>query len=91
LAGVVALLNQAHGRPVGFLNAAIYQLGASSNYSSAFHDITVGNNSDTAGQFGVDGYTAGTGYDLTTGWGSPNVNNFIADINAICASGCPGP
>ena len=91
LAGIVALLNQAHGGPVGFLNSAIYQLGASSSYSSAFNDITVGNNSDTAGQFGVDGYSAGTGYDLTTGWGSPNVANFINAINAICAFGCPGP
>jgi subtilase family serine protease len=91
LAGVVALLNQAHGGPVGFLNSAIYQLGASSSSSSAFHDITVGNNSDTLGQFGVDGYAAGAGYDLTTGWGTPDVTNFIADINTICASGCPGP
>ena len=91
LAGVVALLNQAHGGPVGFLNAAIYQLGASSSYSSTFHDITDGNNSDTAGQFGVDGFSAGAGYDLATGWGSPNVANFINAINAICASGCPGP
>jgi len=90
-AGIVAVLNQAHGSPVGFLNSAIYQLGASSNYSSAFHDITAGNNSDTAGQFGVDGFNAGTGYDLTTGWGTPNVTNFITSINTICASGCPGP
>jgi len=91
LAGIVALLNQAHGGPVGFLNSAIYQLGASSNYSSAFHDITLGENSDTAGQFGVDGFSAGIGYDLATGWGTPNVANFITNINAICASGCPGP
>ena len=90
-AGIVALLNQAHGSPVGFLNSAIYQLGFSSNYSNAFHDITLGENSDTAGQFGVDGFAAGPGYDLATGWGTPNVANFITDINAICASGCPGP
>ena len=91
LAAVVALLNQAHGRPVGFLNSAIYQLAASSSYSSAFHDITVGNNSDTNGQSGVDGFTAGTGYDLATGWGTPNVTSFIAGLNTVCALGCPGP
>ena len=91
LAGVVALLNQAHGGPVGFLNSAIYQLGASSNFHHAFHDITLGNNSDTAGQFFVDGFNAGPGYDLTTGWGTPDVANFITDINTVCASGCPGP
>lgn len=91
LAGIVALLNQLHGSSVGFLNSAIYQLAASSNYSSAFHDITAGENSDAAGQFGVDGFSAGTGYDLATGWGSPNVANFIADLSTICTPACPGP
>src|SRR5260370_6658551 len=91
LAGIVALLNQAHGGPVGFLNAAIYQLGATSNYSPAFPDITTGNNSDTACQLVVDAFNAGSGYDLTTGWGTPNVANFITALNTICASGCPGP
>ena len=91
LAGIVALINQAHGSPVGFLNSAVYQLARSSSYSSAFHDITLGENSDTAGQFGVDGFAAGAGYDLATGWGTPNVANFIAGINAICTPVCPGP
>ena len=91
LAAIVALLNQSHGSPVGFLNSAIYQLAASSSYSSAFHDITAGENSDTLGQFGVDGFAAGTGYDLATGWGTPNVANFIADLSAICTPACPGP
>jgi subtilase family serine protease len=91
LAAIVALLNQSHGSPVGFLNSAIYQLGATSSYSTAFHDITSGENSDTLGQFGVDGFAAGTGYDLATGWGTPNVANFIADLSAICTPACPGP
>ena len=99
LAAIVALLNQAHGSPVGFLNGAVYQLGASSSASSALHDITVGNNSDTLGQsfppFGintpVDGFSAATGYDLATGWGTPDVANFITAINAICTPACPGP
>ena len=82
-AAVIALLDQKHGGPVGFVNPAIYALGHSRYYSSAFHDITGGNNSDTAGAFGIDGFTAGTGYDLTTGWGTPNVSNFITDIMHI--------
>ena len=90
-AGIIALLDQAHGSPIGFLNTAIYQLSESAGYHRAFHDITSGNNSDTAGRFGVDGYTAGHGYDLTTGWGSPDVAKFITGIDAICSPGCPGP
>jgi kumamolisin len=35
-----------------------------------FHDITSGNNG---------GYSAGTGYDEVTGWGSYNGGAFIAD------------
>jgi subtilase family serine protease len=90
-AGIIALLNQAHGGPLGFLNTAIYNLGASSNYHASFHDIILGNNSDTAGNFGVDGFIATPGYDLTTGWGTPDVANFITNIAAICASSCPSP
>lgn len=90
-AGIVALANQAHGRPLGFINSAIYQIGASSNYHHSFHDITLGNNSDTAGQFAVDGFNAGPGYDLTTGWGTPDVTNLITDLNTVCAHKCPGP
>jgi subtilase family serine protease len=83
-AGIVALLNQAGHHPAGFVNTAIYKLGAqmSSSHgpgsSNPFHDITTGNNSVTAGQYGIDGFLATTGYDLTTGWGTPNVSVFLA-------------
>lgn len=90
-AGIVALANQSHGGSLGFITTAIYQLAESSSYSTTFHDITAGENSDTAGQFGVDGFSAGTGYDLATGWGTPNVANFIAGLNTICSHQCPGP
>lgn len=70
-AGYMALANQqAAGNgalPPGFINPAIYPLGLSSNYGTAFHDITSGNN----------GFPAVTGYDLQTGWGSPNGPGLI--------------
>jgi kumamolisin len=65
-AGFIALVNQqlASGghSTIGFLNPTIYNLGVGSTYSTNFHDITSGN----AGT-----YSAVTGYDLVTGWGSP--------------------
>ena len=79
-AAIIALLDQKNGGPVGFINPAIYSLGASEKFKHAFHDITQGENSDTAGQLGVDGFAAGKGYDLTTGWGTPDVAHFIQDI-----------
>jgi len=57
-AGLIALINQQLGRPVGFLNPAIYQIG-----SSAFRDITSGSNGY---------YKAGPSWDACTGFGSPN-------------------
>jgi len=71
-AGFMALVNQqanAAGRStVGFINPAIYAIGKSSSYDSDFHDITSGNNG---------AYNAVTGYDLVTGWGSPNGQSLI--------------
>jgi hypothetical protein len=80
-AGFTALMNQqavGAGRPtVGFLNPVIYRIGANSTYTSCFHDVTIGNNtsSNSPSQF-----YATVGYDLCTGWGSPNGSNLI---NAI--------
>ncbi|HET9101034.1 MAG TPA: S53 family peptidase [Acidobacteriaceae bacterium] len=57
-AGLIALLNQKLGKPVGFLNPQIYPLLG----SVAFRDITRGTNG---------AYKAGTGWDACTGLGSP--------------------
>ena len=77
-AGFTALVNQeaaANGQPpVGFLNPALYALGQSADYTNCFHDITVGNNA-TATSGGL--FPAVPGYDLCTGWGSPNGSNLI--------------
>jgi kumamolisin len=57
-AGLTALINQQLGRPLGFMHPAIYQIG-----TSAFRDITTGNNGH---------YPAGANWDACTGLGSPN-------------------
>lgn len=66
-AGLVALANQqlaANSKaPVGFLDPLIYPQNLTSAYATDFHDITSG----TSGS-----YSAVKGYDLVTGWGSPN-------------------
>jgi subtilase family serine protease len=68
-AGIVADLNQYAGRPLGFLNPALYALGGSQRFGRVGRDITVGNN----GFNGVPGYSATPGWDLATGWGTPNL------------------
>jgi uncharacterized repeat protein (TIGR03803 family) len=81
-AGFAALVNQqaaASGQPsIGFINPAIYAIGKSSAYASAFRDITTGNNTNTC--CGPSGFFACPGYDLCTGWGTPAGSNLIAAL-----------
>jgi kumamolisin len=71
-AGYIALANQqavANGdSTLGFINPTIYAQNITSAYATDFHDITSG----TSGS-----YSAVTGYDLVTGWGSPNGTGLI--------------
>jgi subtilase family serine protease len=71
-AGYLALVNQqlkADGySDLGFINPYLYSFGVSSSYGTDFHDITSGKSGS---------YTAVTGYDLVTGWGSPNGQGLI--------------
>ncbi len=73
-AGYLALVNQqavANGNhTVGFINPTLYTIGEGSNYGSDFHDVTSGSN----------GYSATVGYDLATGWGSPNGSGLITAL-----------
>jgi pseudomonalisin/xanthomonalisin len=55
---------------LGFAAPLIYA-DAASHYSTDFHDVTSGNN---------DGETAAVGWDYTTGFGSINIANFVANV-----------
>ena len=64
-----------HQGTVGFINPALYQIGSIPQlYHLAFHDITVGNNTENGSTVGFD---AGPGWDDASGWGTPNVANLI--------------
>ena len=91
LAAAVALANQmrhATGKgAVGHLNSILYGLSAGD-----FNDIvplTFGTGAgvtilDSNAEFGttIDGMSTTTGYDLTTGRGSPKVDKFVPDLAA---------
>jgi hypothetical protein len=82
-AGLVALANQqaaVNGQaPIGFVNPALYAIAKSTNYHACFHDITTGNNTNSASP---TKYAAVAGYDLCTGLGTPNGGNLIAALLA---------
>ncbi|MEI7718032.1 MAG: S53 family peptidase, partial [Mycobacterium sp.] len=76
-AGLAAVINQflpEHGgRLLGDLNPLLYRIARGAPLP-AFHDITVGGNA-------VD--TAGPGYDLVTGLGTPDVEKLLPDLLAV--------
>ena len=80
-AGLTALVNQqaaaAGAPPVGFLNPSLYAIAQGANYHSDFHDITTGNNENSANPAL---YRATVGYDLCTGLGTPAGSGLINDL-----------
>lgn len=66
-AGLIALLNQKLGKPMGFLNPQIYPLLG----TAVFRDISQGKNGS---------YKAGSGWDACTGLGSPVGNSLAAKL-----------
>ncbi len=69
-AGLVALLNQRLGKPVGFLNPLLYGTLAG---KAGFRDITSGSNGS---------YSAAPGWDACTGWGSPDGTRLLSALSA---------
>jgi subtilase family serine protease len=72
-AAYIALVNQqlaSQGKgTIGFINPTIYAQNVTSVYDTDFHDISSGKSGS---------YSAVTGYDLVTGWGSPNAGLLAA-------------
>src|SRR4029077_16334590 len=81
--GIPALANQARARagkgPIGDLNPVLYSIFHSARYATDFHDITVGNDQLVGSSVG---FSAGTGYDVASGIGSPIVDQLVVDIAA---------
>jgi kumamolisin len=68
-AGLIACLNQALGKPVGFLNPVIYGFTAS---AGVFRDIVSGNNG---------AYSAGPGWDACSGLGVADGNKLLEALS----------
>jgi kumamolisin len=75
-AGLLALVNQKRGKPIGYLNPLLYQNYQQLLQNKALRDITSGNNGS---------YSAGPGWDACTGLGSPDGANLLNTLMAIGA------
>lgn len=72
MSAVAAVAAQACGvNRLGFLNPTLYAMA-----STGFNDVTTGSND----VFGVGGYSAGPGYDMASGLGSPNPATFLSGL-----------
>lgn len=77
-AGFLALANeQSNGPAIGFLNPTIYSIGQGADYGLDLHDIISGDNFNSGSP---SLFSDVPGYDLVTGWGSPDGQGLL---NAI--------
>lgn len=72
MSALVALLNQAKQKNVGFLNPFLY-----ANAEKVCHDVTQGTNAITGT---VKGYAAGPGWDACTGLGTPDGTAILNNL-----------
>jgi subtilase family serine protease len=71
-AGMTADMDQYTSRSLGLLNPYLYSIYADKGeYDAAFHQVTSGFNGE---------YSAGPGYNVVTGLGTPDLPNLAADI-----------
>src|ERR1700761_3829231 len=83
-AAIVALADQVAGNPLGLINPALYALEA--EHAPGIVDVASGNNTVSFNQLGsgrtvtVKGYPAGKGYDLVTGTGTVNAQQFVYEL-----------
>jgi subtilase family serine protease len=82
-AALIALTNASSacsGTRIGFLNPDLYTVAAT-NYAGTFNDVVAGNNDITGTNGGL--FTAGAGYDMASGLGTPNGATLPA---ALCSA-----
>jgi subtilase family serine protease len=75
--GLIALADQEAGHDLGLVNPAIYRIGGSAAYHTAFHSITTGTSTVKFPAKTITGYQASSGWNPVTGWGSPNAQVLI--------------
>lgn len=82
-AAIMAIIDQQAGHSLGYINRALYQIGHSPAHSFFFHDVTSGNNSFA----GVAGFSAAPGWDPPTGFGTPNIQSIVSQLNQFVSPG----
>jgi len=77
-AGLIALINQSIGKPIGFVNPLLYK----ANEAADFNEVTSGNNG---------AYSAHSGWNACTGLGSPKGTQIAEALGAPSSIARAGP
>jgi subtilase family serine protease len=87
-AGMVAIADQMAGKGLGQINDDLYALANSGAYSNGMFDVTRGDNIQAGS--GIEGYSAGPGWDAVTGLGTPaDAALFVPALAARAAQTAP--
>jgi len=75
-AGISKLIQQQLGARLGHINPELYSL-AGLGYTAGIRDVTANASPNNNGYNGVAGWSAWNGYDLATGWGTPDITTLV--------------
>ncbi|MBW0010676.1 MAG: S8 family serine peptidase, partial [Pseudonocardiales bacterium] len=81
-AGVLALAAQVNQGSVGPINNVLYGVLGPAGEHAGIADVVTGNNSMTSGAVPVPGFTATTGFDVASGWGTIDASTFVPALVA---------
>ena len=80
-AALIAIASQINGAPLGWINPALYTIGANpTRYANDFYDVTAGPSNQNNPS--IPGYSPSSGWDPITGLGTPNAANLLPDLVA---------
>jgi subtilase family serine protease len=81
--GILALATQVNHGDVGPINPVLYDVLGPAGAKAGIADVVSGNNSVIPnGKVTVPGFTATTGFDVATGWGTVNAASFVPSLAA---------
>ena len=79
-AGVLALAAQLNHGSVGPINKVLYDVLGPRATAGGIADVVTGNNSVPTGTGTIPGFTAGTGFDVASGWGTIDASRFVPEL-----------
>jgi subtilase family serine protease len=82
-AGVLSLAAQLNHGSVGPINKVLYEALSPRAANAGIVDVVTGDNSISSGAVLVPGFTATTGFDVASGWGTIDASRFVPNLVTV--------